>query len=34
MQAGDYGLKMKNETESVNGVVKLRTGDGKVILSP
>ena len=34
MELVNYGLEMKNESESVNGVVKLRTGDGKVILSP
>ena len=34
MQAGDYGLEMKNEPESVKDSGRLRTGDGKVILSP
>ena len=29
MQAGDYGLEMKNEPESVNRACELRTGDGK-----
>ena len=31
MQAGDYGLEMKNAAESVNGVVKLRTVDEKCV---
>ncbi len=29
MQVEIYGLEMKNAAESVNGVVKLRTGDEK-----
>ena len=28
MQAGDYGLEMVNEPESVNASRRLRTGDG------
>ena len=31
MQAGDYGLEMVNEPESVKVSGELRTGDGKLV---